>query len=247
MVIAVSGKGGTGKSTISALVVRYLLAQRATPVLVVDADPNSTLGEKLGIAARQTIGDLREGMQERKYDAPSDTPKQRTVEFEIQQAIEEGNGFDFLAMGRGEGSGCYCSINNMLRTFLHDLTSSYAHVVIDNEAGMEHLSRRTNDKVSLMLMIGDSTPTGLKSAKTIAELARKHEVVSGEMGLVVNRLGDYPPSPALLADTGLALLGYIPDDPRVHEFEQCGRSLLELPADSAAVVAVSAMLAGLGY
>src|SRR5450759_3150392 len=143
MVIAVSGKGGVGKSTIAALIVRYLVEKTRKPVLAVDADPNNTLGEKLGVQAVSTIGGLREDALQNKYEAPAGTPKQRMIECQVQEAITEGNGFDLLVMGRGEGRGCYCSVNNMLRTFLEEVSTGYKHVVVDNEAGMEHLSRRT--------------------------------------------------------------------------------------------------------
>jgi len=243
MVIAVSGKGGTGKTTLAALVVRYLTRAREVPLLAVDADPNSTLADKLGLRVERTIGDLREDALKSKYDAPAGTPRQQTIEYQVQQAVAEGAGFDLLVMGRGEGPGCYCSVNNMLRTFLADLSSGYRHVVIDNEAGIEHLSRRTDDKVDVMLVVGDGTPAGLKSAQRIAELTTSLELVRDRTWLVLNRVDGASDAAREAAEaTGLPLLGCVPDDPRVQDFELRGEPLLSLPEDSTAVLAMNEML-----
>ena len=246
MVIAVSGKGGVGKSTISALIVRYLVEKKQKPVLAVDADPNNTLGEKLGVRCDCTIGDLREGAMKNKYDAPAGTPKQRNIEYQVQEAITEGNGFDLLVMGRGEGPGCYCSVNNMLRTFLEDVSAGYRHVMVDNEAGMEHLSRRTNAKVDLLLVVCDPTPTGLLTAKRIGHLANELGIVKGKIGLVINRaLAPVTPEAALEA-TGLELLACVPEDLQVRDFELQGKALTKLSADSSAVTAINGLLAANG-
>ena len=246
MVIAVSGKGGTGKTTLAALVVRYLTRRNETPVLAVDADPNSTLGDKLGLHEERSIGDLREDVLKSKHDAPAGTPKQQTIEYAVQQAVAEGKDFDLLVMGRGEGPGCYCSVNNMLRTFLHDLSSGYKHVVIDNEAGIEHLSRRTDDKVDVMLVVGDQTPAGLRSAQRIAELTTSLELVRDRTWLVLNRMdGEGKAAREAAAATGLPLLGCVPCDPRIQDFELRGEPLLGLSEDSKAVTAMNEMLQSL--
>lgn len=242
MVIAVSGKGGTGKSTMAALIVRHFLRQSAKPVLAVDADPNSNLGDKLGLQAGQTIGHLRERAVREKHNAPAGTPRQRTIEYDVQQAIAEGTGFDLLVMGRGEGPDCYCAVNNILRGFLHGLSSGYRHVVIDNEAGMEHLSRRTNDKVDVMLIVSDQTPTGLKSARRIAELAEQLGVVRGRTGLIVNRVAATSVSPDTVSATGLGLAGEVPADPLVEQFDLQGQPLLALPDESPAARAVAEIM-----
>ncbi|MGC8861634.1 MAG: hypothetical protein ACP5R5_02540 [Armatimonadota bacterium] len=240
MIIAVSGKGGTGKTTLAALIVRHLTRRHEAPVLAVDADPNSTLAEKLGVVCECTIGDLREDALKSKYDAPAGTPKHQTIEYAVQQAVVEGKGFDLVVMGRGEGPGCYCSVNNMLRAFLHNLSAGYKHVVIDNEAGIEHLSRRTDDRVDTMLVVGDETPAGLKSAQRIAELVAALGLVTGKTWLVLNRADCARPGTA--EQTGLDLLGCVPDDQQVREFELRGEPLLGLPDDSPAVRAVDTML-----
>ncbi len=247
MVIAVSGKGGTGKTTLAALIVRYCVAHLGKPVLAVDADPNSTLAEKLGIECDCTIGDLREDTLKSKHQASPGTPKQVGVEYAVQNAVAEGSGFDLVVMGRGEGPGCYCSVNNMLRKFLQDVSSGYKHTVIDNEAGMEHLSRRTNDKVDLMFVVSDATPTGLKSARRIAELANGLEVVRGRMGLIVNRVTDPEQARRDAAEfAGLELFGLVPDDALVQEYELHSKPAFALPDDSAAVAAISSVFAALG-
>jgi CO dehydrogenase maturation factor len=238
MFMAVSGKGGTGKTTVAALMVRHLIRRGRRPVMAVDADPNSTLADKLGVAVDRTIGDLREITSAAKYDAPAGTSKLRTLECEIQKAVVEGRGFDLLVMGRGEGPGCYCSVNNMLRQFLRDLASKYADVVIDNEAGMEHLSRRTDHKVDIMLVVSDDTPAALKSSRKIAEIARRLGVLRGRMGLVVNRVREGHPVTEAGELTGLEVVGTVPWDPVLEDWDRHGRSLLELPDDSAAVAAL---------
>lgn len=247
MVIAVAGKGGVGKSTLAALIVRHLVDRKETPVLAVDADPNSTLAEKLGVKADLTIGDIREDALHEKYDAPAGVPKQRTVEYRVEQTLVEGAGFDLVVMGRGEGPGCYCSLNNMLRTFLHGLSSRYRHVVLDNEAGMEHLSRRTNDKVDLMLVVSDPTPTSLQAAGRISQLAMEFDIVRGRMGLIVNRtpVGSFSKDLAMSA-TGMELIGCVPDDPLVRDLEFSSKPLLGLPSESEAVLAIEEILTTIG-
>lgn len=246
MIIAVAGKGGVGKSTVAALAMRHFIRGRVTPVLAVDADPNSNLGDKLGLKVDFTVGELREDALQQKYTAPMGVPKQRSVEYEAEQTVGEGTGFDLVVMGRGEGPGCYCSVNNMLRMFLQRLSGNYKHVIVDNEAGMEHLSRRTNDKVDLLLVICDPTPPGLQAARRIAELAAKLDVVRGEVRLIVNRVTEPFTSEEAAAATGVQLCGCIPDDPLVREFELQGRPLLDLPSESAAVTAVGEIVESLG-
>ena len=247
MIIAVSGKGGMGKSTLAALIVRHLTRDGQGPTLAVDADPNSTLAEKLGITAQCTIGDLREDTLRNKSQSPAGVPKQRGLECEVQNSIAESDGFDLLVMGRGEGPGCYCAVNNMLRTFLQDLSSGYKHVVIDNEAGIEHLSRCTNDRVDLMLVVSDQTPTGLKSAQRIAELSAKLGLVQGRIVLVLNRAdASEDVWQQAAAATGLEALGCVPEDPLIQDFELRSEPLLRLPDDSPAVVAVSDILKSIG-
>jgi CO dehydrogenase maturation factor len=247
MIAAVAGKGGMGKSTLAALIVRHWVKLGETPVLAVDADPNSTLEEKLGLKACCSIGDLREDVLKNKGNQPKDVPKQRALEYEVQDAIAEGAGFDLVVMGRGEGPGCYCSVNNMLRTFMDNTAAGYRHVVFDNEAGMEHLSRRTNGKVDLMMVVCDPTPAGIQAAQRIGELATTLGVVRGKMGLVLNRSDDSECRGRKAAEaTGLELLGCIPEDRTIRDLEFEGESLLKLADDSKAVVALEQIFEAVG-
>ena len=246
MVIAVSGKGGTGKTTLAALIVRHCLTRTREPVLAVDADPNSTLAGKLGLEAECTIGDLREDALKNKHKASPGTPRQVGIQYGVQNAIAEGKGFDLVVMGRGEGPGCYCSVNNMLRTFLHEVSAGYKHTIIDNEAGMEHLSRRTDDKVDLMFVVSDPTPTGLRTARRIADLANELKIVDGRMGLIVNRVTDYQRAQRDAASfTGIELMGCIPEDPLVAEYELQCKPVILLTDESKAAAAVSSVFANI--
>ena len=171
--IAVSGKGGTGKTTFCALLIEELLAAGEKPVLAVDADPNASLGLMLGTAPERSIGDIREDMVEKKMELSPGVPKVRIVEQEINECLVESSGFDLITMGRPEGPGCYCAVNNMLRRYLDGLSKSYRFVVMDNEAGMEHLSRRTTDDVEHLFVIAEPTLLGVRTAGRIIALAGK--------------------------------------------------------------------------
>ena len=153
MIVAVAGKGGVGKSTISALLVRMLSEEGM--ILAVDADPNSNLGMKLGLEVHGTIGGVREGLLDKGGQPPKDMSKQEYLRLKLQEVLAEGEGFDLLTMGRPEGPGCYCYVNNLLRVFVDQLMERYPHVIIDNEAGMEHLSRRTAKRMDLLLLVSD--------------------------------------------------------------------------------------------
>ena len=161
--IAVSGKGGVGKSTFAALTVRYLARELGKTVLAVDADPNATLGAMLGVAVDASVADIREETLEKKDSIPSGMSKDQFVEFKIQQCIVEERGFDLLTMGRPEGPGCYCFVNSLLRRYLERAAEDYPYVVIDNEAGMEHLSRRTDGAVDLLLIVTEPTVVGAET------------------------------------------------------------------------------------
>ena len=165
--IAVAGKGGTGKTTIAALLVTQLGLRGWGPVLAVDADPDSNLGSLLGIKPRQSIGDLREEVLKAIKELPAGMTKASYVEAGLHQIIEEAEGFDLLTMGRGEGAGCYCALNNMIRKFSDDLTPSYRWVIMDNEAGLEHLSRRTTRDVDALVVVVTDNPLSLASAERI--------------------------------------------------------------------------------
>lgn len=245
-VIAVSGKGGTGKTTLSALIIKYLLENDLKPVLAVDADSNSNLDMALGMDLSATVGSLREDMfrsiQEQKL--PAGMSKQDLLEMQVEQALVEGKDFDLLSMGRGEGPGCYCAVNNMLRVLLDGMQSRYRFVVIDNEAGMEHLSRRTTRAVDLMFIVSDPSRRGLETAKRINELAREMELHVGRSYLVVSRV-QLPINEKLAegaGEIGIDIGSFIPDDPQVVDIDISGRPLIEIDSGAPAMVTVRGLM-----
>ena len=170
-VIALSGKGGMGKTTLAALMVRHLSRARGRAVLAVDADPNSGLGEALGVSPEHTLADIREDTREDRLQLSAGMSKERHIELLIQSCLVEGNKFDLLTMGRPEGPKCYCYVNNLLRKYLDEATKEYPIVVIDNEAGMEHLSRRTTNNVDELFVVSDATRQGARTVGRIMKLA----------------------------------------------------------------------------
>lgn len=165
--IAVAGKGGTGKTTITALIVKYLVDRKRGPILVIDADPDSNLATMLGVKAEQSVGDMREDMLKDIKKLPAGMEKAAYMEAGLHQVISEQTGFDLLTMGRGEGPGCYCYLNSLLRKFSDDLYPSYQWVVMDNEAGLEHISRRTTNNIDCLLAVITESPLAFATAKNI--------------------------------------------------------------------------------
>jgi len=188
--IAVAGKGGTGKTTISALLISALLQMKKGPVLAVDADPDSNLGSLLGVQAQQSIGDLREEVLKEMKNLPAGMTKANYVEAGLHQLIEEADGFDLITMGKGEGAGCYCSLNNIIRKFSGDLTPSYPWVVIDNEAGLEHISRRTTSDIDALLIVVTENPLSLQSAKAIEDITQYLDSRIRKQYLITNMVRD---------------------------------------------------------
>jgi len=239
--IAITGKGGTGKTTFASLLVKHLSTDTAT-ILAVDADPNSNLDARLGMHVEQTIGDLREDLLKEKF--PAGIAKSELIEYQIRLALVEGETFDLIAMGRPEGPGCYCYINNVLRDVLDRLAVNYDYVVIDNEAGMEHLSRRTTRDVDVLFIMSDVTVLGIVTASRIKQLASDLNLVVGKTFLVLNEVTDAVPESIKdqIRQHDLDLIGAIPKDLLIEEYAVEGKSLLELPSDSAAFEAVSAIV-----
>ncbi|MEK7309460.1 MAG: AAA family ATPase [Planctomycetota bacterium] len=210
MVIAVAGKGGTGKSTIAALLIRALLAQNKKPVLAVDADPNSTLGEYLGITCSCTVADLIEQTKGLR-NLPDGVSKPAHLEYQLQSAITESAGVDLLVMGRPEGPDCYCMANNILRGYVQKIVGNYPYVVIDNEAGMEHLSRKTTQNIDALLLVSDPTEIGLKTARRIRELIDKMPFLNiRNKYLLINRVNNPINTAQAEETTGLKVIGTIP-------------------------------------
>ena len=186
-VIAVAGKGGTGKTTISSIIMRSLIEAGKTPVLGVDADPNSNLNILLGVEGEKSIGIFREEALEDIKSLPPGMTKESFLELKMQKVISEHEGFDLLSMGRPEGPGCYCYVNNILRKYMDILGSNYKYIVIDNEAGMEHLSRRTAASIDYLFLISDPTPRGLQAALRIRELSKELKLEVKNIYLIINR------------------------------------------------------------
>jgi len=245
-VFAVSGKGGVGKTTMSSLVVKYLVEAGRKPLLAVDADSNSNLDLALGVKLAKTIGGVREDMsvQTHKGTLPAGMDKQDILEMQIEQALVETPDFDLISMGRPEGPGCYCAINNMLRVFLDRLNKNYETVVVDNEAGMEHLSRRTTRGIDVMFIVSDPSVRGLATAMRIRDLAVEMEIGVGSFKLVLSRVrGELAATLAdEIAGLDIEFAGVIPDDPEVATFDEEGRPIIELGEDSAARAAVSRIM-----
>lgn len=243
--IAVAGKGGTGKSTLAALLIVSLLKQGKGPVLAVDADPDSNLGMLLGIEPQQSIGDLREDVRAAMKNFPAGMSKASYVEAGLHEIIAEADGLDLVTMGRGEGAGCYCYLNTLIKKFSDDLTPSYPWVVIDNEAGLEHISRRTSTNIDTLLVVVNDNPLSLSSAKNIQVLTDSLEKRIRQRFLVTNMVKpERLPviRQRLAADFHLDYLGDVPYDAQLEEFVFQGNALRNLPGGQA-FEAIEAMLA----
>jgi len=238
--IAIGGKGGSGKTTLAAMIIRLLTSRRDRgAVLAVDADPNCCLASMLGVQPVGTIADIREDARAK---APQDagTDRMRLLEYGIHQAITEADGFDLLVMGRPEGPGCYCAVNNMLRKFLDQLSSRYEFVIIDNEAGMEHLSRRTTNNVDLLCIVAEPTSLGALTAGRIFELAKKLPVSIKEIGIIWNKVDETSCCEARLDE--VETLGSVPVDSAVFDASMQGKTVFELKDNTPAFLAVSEIL-----
>ncbi len=236
--IAMAGKGGTGKTTVAALVLRYLVEHGRTPVLAVDADANANLNEVLGLPLEHTVGEAREEMK--RGGGMVDMTKDQLIEMRINQCLVEADGFDLISMGQPEGPGCYCAANNLVAHFMEVLSKNYPYILIDNEAGMEHMSRLTTKDVDLLVLVSDPSWRGIQAARRLKDLAAQLKIVVGRAVLVVNRAVNGLPERTQqeIAAQGLDLVGVIPQDPLVAEFDSQGRPTFTLPPDSPALKAV---------
>ncbi len=239
--IAIAGKGGSGKTTIASLIISILLRTGRKPVLAVDADPNSNLNELLGVRVERTVVNVADKVMEGKNDLPAGLTKERVLELYFQDALIESNGFDLLVMGRTEGPGCYCHANNLLRNLMDRLQQNYPYVVMDNEAGMEHLSRRTTRNADALLVVANPHPVSLKSAQRIFEVSGELNLVIKERYLVINETT--PSSEILEIETKeMPLLARIPYDREVERLSLSGSSLLNLTPHSVALRSVHQMV-----
>ena len=236
--IAVAGKGGTGKTTLTGLLIDYLVKKGEEPILAVDADANANLNEVLGVEIEDTIGDIREDVSQRSLDGdnfPGGMLKADYLKYKLNTAITEGNGYDMIVMGRSQGTGCYCYVNGVLKTQIDSLSGNYKYLVIDNEAGMEHLSRKVVQDIDTLFLISDCSRRGIQAVGRIRRLVDELELSVGQIFLIVNRAPDGKLNEGTMEEISnqkLDLLGVVPMDQMVYEYDSSGKPLVELPEDS---------------
>ncbi len=254
--IALAGKGGVGKTTISAMVIKYLAQTQPGAILAIDADPSSNLNMVLGLDLDWTVGDIREGLLDKVKTSltaggaamgtiDGGITKREYLDYEIRSSLAEGSRFDLIAMGRSEGQGCYCAVNHNLREVVDSISRNYRYVVIDNEAGMEHLSRRTTRDVQVLLVVSDPTQRGIVAAERIANFRHDLDINIENTYLILNNL-NAPSIPAPLQAQidalDIPLLGTVPANDELTEFEFSGRPLVDLGDNSPVYQAVAAMM-----
>jgi len=253
--IALAGKGGIGKTTIAGMVIKYLVSRQAGPVLAIDADPSSNLNMVLGLDLTWTVGDIREGLLSKVKTSltaggaamgslPGGLTKREYLDYEIRSSLAEGKQFDLIAMGRSEGQGCYCAVNHNLREVVDDISRNYKYVVIDNEAGMEHLSRRTTRDVQHLLIVTDPSQRGIVAAERIAGFRNEFDINIEHAYLILNRATNGIPEPiqSRINELDIPLLGTIPVSEEITELDYHGRPLIEVGEETDIYQKVSAMM-----
>ncbi|TAM34388.1 carbon monoxide dehydrogenase [bacterium] len=230
-IIAMAGKGGTGKTTIAALIIRSIKERKLGSLLAIDADPNSNLGEILGVEPADSIGKILDDISAAPDKIPAGMPKDRFIEYRVQSAVSEGDGFDILSMGKPEGAGCYCYVNNVLRGVMTKLIKDYDYIVIDNEAGLEHLSRRTSRYADVLIVVSDASSVGLRSARRINELAKQLKFEVKKSLLLVNRFNKNIEE-AKVKESGLDYLGSLPLDGGIEELSLKGEPIFNLRSEA---------------
>lgn len=254
--IALAGKGGVGKTTIAGMVIKYLVEQKQGSVLAIDADPSSNLNMVLGLDLEWTVGDIREDLLAQVKTSllaggaamgalNGGVSKREYLDYQIRSSLSEGETVDLIAMGRSEGPGCYCAVNHNLREVIDAISKNYSYIVIDNEAGLEHLSRRTTRDVQHMLVVSDPTQRGIVAAERIAALRNELDIRVEKAYLILNRVnGEVPPAlNERMESLDIPLLGVIPADQELTEMEFSGRPLIELGDTSPVYQAVAQMMA----
>jgi len=242
--IAVAGKGGTGKTSFTALLIRYLIEKGKCPVLAVDADANANLNEVLGLKIEnETVSELIDKTKDL-AGIPNGMSQDTYIEYRLNASLSEGKNVDLLVMGGPEGPGCYCFPNNILRRYLDNLTKGYQYIVLDNEAGLEHISRRTTKDVDVLFVISDNSARSVRSAGRVNQLIKHINTKVKSIYLIMSKS-----TPQEVEDlkeeiekTGLKLAGIVPIDPQITEYDIKGIPLFDLPADSAALKTVYAIL-----
>ncbi len=238
-IIAVAGKGGVGKTTLCGLLIEYLCENGKKPVLAVDADANSNLNEVLGVDVEVTLGELREEIEragvDSRYQIPPGMTKQTYLEMRLADAVAEQNDYDLMVMGRTQGQGCYCFVNGLVQTQIQKLQSQYPYVVVDNEAGMEHISRGLIPAMETAILVSDCSRRGVQAAGRIAVLMKELNFKPKTVGLIVNRAPEGELDEGTMAEInkqGLNLLGVVPHDPNVYRYDCDGKPIIKLPKDS---------------
>jgi CO dehydrogenase maturation factor len=235
--IALAGKGGTGKTTVSGMLIKYLIGSGKSPILAVDADSNANLNEVLGVKAYDTLGNAREDMKKGKV--PDGMTKDIFMSMKLEEAVVETEHFDLVVMGQPEGAGCYCAANSLLSGFLERLVDNYNYMVMDNEAGMEHISRLTTRNVDILLIVTDTSRRGLQAGIRIHELAHNLNIGMGKSYLIMNQVKNAP-APAvmeIIENSGIELAGTIPEDDGVYDFDLKGLPTIDLSKENPAVKA----------
>jgi CO dehydrogenase maturation factor len=242
--IAITGKGGTGKTATSALIVKHLRDHASGPVLAIDADPDSNLATVLAVPVEKTIGDLREETAAAVKNLPPGLSKARYIEAGLQQIVVERPKVDFITMGRSEGPGCYCYINSLLRQFADNLHESYDWIVVDNEAGLEHLSRRTTSAIDHLIVVVNFSMLAVDCAQRIMELVADMKNEVRQKHFILNNVPEakIPAVRAKVEAMGLNYLGSIPHDDLLEEYVFDGKSLFELDNNSPAVKSMNAIM-----
>jgi len=244
-VIAIAGKGGVGKTTIASLLVRYLKEKGENSVLAVDADPNSNLADSLSVAIDNDLGSMIDDIAKNPSQIPAGVSRDKYIEYKIETLMSESDSFDVLTMGRPEGPGCYCAVNNTLRALLGKLMKSYKYVIMDNEAGMEHLSRRTTRSADLFLLVSDATVPGIKAAKRIANLTSELNIDIKNRYVIVNRLNKEMQLKNIEKEfSGLNIKNIftIPADEKLQKISIDGASIFQLDESSEVVSAFKKMM-----
>jgi len=249
-IIAITGKGGTGKTAITAMLIRHLVKDeiRKYSILAIDADPDANLADALGVQISKTIGDMREFMQEARYTTPPDTDKQALFESKLFEILMEEEGYDLLVMGKSEGSGCYCFVNNLLRGIMDKTVNNYDLIIIDTPAGLEHFSRKTIPDLDVLIVVTDESRRGLTTGERIRDLAKEIELKYKDLYVVINKVT--PERKDIVLETasslGLKVIGTIPYDERLAKFDLVGDPLMDLPDDTPAVKEMKQVVNGIG-
>ena len=237
--IAVAGKGGTGKTTLCGFLIDYLTKLNNGLVLAVDADANSNLNEVLGVEVEETLGEIREDIAEsgiaKESKVPAGWSKQDYMDFRFNNAIVEQDNYDMLVMGRTQGKGCYCFVNGLLQAEITKFAGNYRYIVVDNEAGMEHISRGILPKIDTLLLVSDCSRRGIQAVGRIAKLAEELKLNPGMVGLIVNRAPKGELSDGIREEIelqGLNLLGVVPHDELIYEYDCEGKPTVTVPGDA---------------